>query len=205
MTSLLQLHRGGPAAGPARRQPGLAVPADRHRAAAHAGLPQHRPPGAQGAQWRYESFTGQIGRSDIAGTLQVDTAGRAPDAQRRAGLAPARPGRPRARRRRPRGDRGAGRSRHRRTPPARVLPDLPFDTARWASLDADVTLNAQSLLHAESLPLEDLQLRLRADRPAADARPADLRPGRRRSSSCGWCWMAGPSRCAGRPRAGCGA
>ena len=27
----------------------------------------------QGAEWRYESFSGQIGHSDIAGTLQVDT------------------------------------------------------------------------------------------------------------------------------------
>jgi AsmA protein len=42
-----------------------------------------------------------------------------------------------------------------------VLPDLPFDTTQWATLDADVTLDARTLLHAKSLPLDKLQLRLR--------------------------------------------
>jgi AsmA protein len=41
-----------------------------------------------------------------------------------------------------------------------MLPDLPFDTARWASLDADVTLRAQTLLRDKALPLDQLQFHL---------------------------------------------
>lgn len=41
-----------------------------------------------------------------------------------------------------------------------MLPDLPFDTARWAGLDADVTLQAQTLLRDKALPLDQLQFHL---------------------------------------------
>ena len=112
----------------------------------------------QGAQWRYESFSGKIGHSDIAGTLQVDTGAVRPLlsgalVSRRLDLADLGPAV---------GARQAAAAPAPGTPAraARVLPDLPFDTARWNSLDADVTLKAQSLRHAESSPLEDLQLRL---------------------------------------------
>ena len=112
----------------------------------------------QGGQWRYESFSGQIGHSDIAGTLQVDTRTARPMlsgalVSRRLDLADLGPAV---------GARDAAAAPRPGTPAraARVLPDLPFDTARWDSLDADVTLQAQSLRHAESLPLEDLKLRL---------------------------------------------
>jgi len=111
-----------------------------------------------GAEWRYESFSGKIGHSDIAGTLQVDTAAARPVlsgalVSRRLDLADLGPAV---------GARDAATAPAPGTPErtARVLPDLPFDTARWNSLDADVTLQAQTLRHAESLPLEKLQLRL---------------------------------------------
>jgi AsmA protein len=32
----------------------------------------------EGSVWRYDSFTGQVGRSDVAGTLQLDTASPTP-------------------------------------------------------------------------------------------------------------------------------
>jgi AsmA protein len=110
----------------------------------------------KGAEWRYESFTGQIGHSDIAGTLQVDTAGArlmlsGALVSRRLDLADLGPAV---------GAREAAAAPGTSAGTARVLPNLPFDTARWGSLDADVTLQAKSLRHAESLPLEDLKLRL---------------------------------------------
>jgi AsmA protein len=46
-----------------------------------------------------------------------------------------------------------------------VLPDRPFDTARWGSVDADVTLTAGKIERPKQLPLEDLAARIRmADR-----------------------------------------
>ncbi|HSM22987.1 MAG TPA: AsmA family protein [Rubrivivax sp.] len=115
----------------------------------------------QGAEWRYESFSGKIGHSDIAGTLQVDTAAARPLlsgalVSRRLDLADLGP----AVGAREAVAAPAAGNAARAARATRVLPDLPFDTARWDSLDADVTLQAQSLRHAESLPLEKLQLRL---------------------------------------------
>jgi AsmA protein len=108
----------------------------------------------RGTVWRYDAFTGRIGASDMAGSLQVDLAGKRPAlsadlASRlldlndlgsvigaRAGtVAPAV-----------------------RTPAAqaRVLPDLPFRIDRWNALDAEVQLRARTLLHAAAQPLENL-------------------------------------------------
>ncbi len=111
-----------------------------------------------GKTWRYEDFTARVGRSDLAGSLQVDLAGARPQltgalrAQRLAlaDLAPAVGAHPVA-------TAASSPAPARR----RLLPDEPFDTARLASLDADVTLKAQSLVRAEGLPLADLDTRIR--------------------------------------------
>jgi AsmA protein len=106
----------------------------------------------EGARWRIGPFQGQVGQSDVAGSLQLATGGPRPvmtgqltsrrlhlaDLGPAVGAAPQAPG---------------------QAPPARVLPELPFDTARWASLDADVTLAAQTLIRPGAVPLEQLQLR----------------------------------------------
>ena len=42
----------------------------------------------------------------------------------------------------------------------RVLPDLPFKTDRWNSLDADVHLRAKTIRRAAALPLENLRVHL---------------------------------------------
>jgi len=42
-----------------------------------------------------------------------------------------------------------------------VLPDLPFNTERWDSVDADMTLKAKTIRRAKALPLEDLAVHLR--------------------------------------------
>ncbi len=113
--------------------------------------------------WRYEKFTGRIGESDIAGSLQVDTGGKrtlmkADLVSNRldfADLGPligARPG-------------SVDAAVQAASPPsqtdapiperARVLPGVPFKTDRWGSVDAEVSLKAKDIRTAD-LPLENL-------------------------------------------------
>jgi len=117
-----------------------------------------------GHSWRYEKFSGRIGDSDIAGSLQVDTGGKRPVMKADlvsklldiADLGPLIGARP-----------GSVDAAKRAAPPpaqtaaptpaaARVLPDLPFNTDRWGSVDAEVTLKAKTIRRAKALPLEDL-------------------------------------------------
>ncbi len=118
--------------------------------------------------WRYEKFSGRIGDSDIAGTLQVDTGGKRPamkaDLVSRlldfADLGPligARPGSVQAAKQAaPPPSRTAPIPAQARPAQARVLPDMPFKTDRWDSVDAEVTLKARTIRRAKELPLEDL-------------------------------------------------
>lgn len=109
-----------------------------------------------GQKWRYEGFAGRIGRSDIAGTFELETGGKRPALKAElvsklldiADLGPLIGVRPNAKKA--------------ATAPksTRVLPDLPFNTARWNSVDAEVTLKAKTIRRAEALPLEDLHTHL---------------------------------------------
>src|SRR5438094_4356756 len=96
---------------------------------------------------RYENFTGKVGESDLAGTLQFDLGGKRAfmhgDLQSKLlDLA----------------DLGAlvGTDQARE----RVLPDTPFDSDRWDSIDADVRIKAGSIKRPKQLPLEDLATRI---------------------------------------------
>jgi AsmA protein len=114
--------------------------------------------------WRYEKFSGRIGDSDIAGTFQVDAGGKRPAMKADivsklldfADLGPVIGARP-----------GSVQVAKQAAPPpaqtaaptpaqARVLPDMPFKTDRWDSVDAEVTLKAKTIRRAKELPLEDL-------------------------------------------------
>jgi AsmA protein len=114
--------------------------------------------------WRYEKFSGRIGDSDIAGTLEIDTGGKRPalkadivsnllDLADLGPLIGAKPGRVQsAREAAPPPSQAAA-----ATPAqARVLPDQAFKTERWNSVDAEVTLKARTLRRAKELPLEGL-------------------------------------------------
>lgn len=118
----------------------------------------------KGNTWRYDKFSGRFGASDIAGSVEIDTAGKRPAMKAElvselldlADLGPmigARPGSVRAARQ-------AATSPAPTTalPPdkARVLPDIPFDTEHWDSVDAEVTLKAKTIRRARELPLENL-------------------------------------------------
>ena len=114
--------------------------------------------------WRYEKFSGRIGDSDIAGTLQIDTGGKRPAMKAElssklldlADLGPLIGAKP-----------GSVEAAKQAAPPpsktdaptparARVLPATPFKTDRWDSVDAEITLKAATLRRAEELPLENL-------------------------------------------------
>ncbi len=109
-------------------------------------------------QWRYENFTGRVGKSDIAGTLRVDTGIARPylvaELNSRslnfADLGPLV---------------GTRQDQHAAAPsarraPGRALPDTAFRTERWTRMDANVTLQAESIVRPQALPLSRLSTHL---------------------------------------------
>jgi AsmA protein len=122
-----------------------------------------------GRTWRYEKFSGRIGDSDIAGSVTVDTGGKRPAMKGElvsrlldlADLGPAigaRPGSVQAAKQA--APAPSQTTTAPRTAQARVLPDLPFKTDRWDSVDAEMTFKAKTIRRAEALPLEDLAAHL---------------------------------------------
>ena len=115
--------------------------------------------------WRYEAFSGRIGATDIAGNLRLDNGGKRPalkadlvssllDLADLGPLIGARRGSLEA------AKRAASPSSQEAAPTVpRVLPDLPFTTARWDSVDAEVSLKAKTI-RADDLPLDDLDAHL---------------------------------------------
>jgi uncharacterized protein involved in outer membrane biogenesis len=98
---------------------------------------------------RYEEFTGKVGESDLAGTLEVRTG----DVKRPtmkgelvskvlnlADLGPL-----------------VGTEQPREKG---VLPDMPFDPERWGSVDADVRIKAGTIKRPKALPIENLSTRI---------------------------------------------
>jgi AsmA protein len=135
-----------------------------------------------GKTWHYEKFSGKIGDSDIAGTFQVDTGGKRPAVKADllsnvldfADLGPligAKPGSVQAAKlAAPPPSRSAA-----PTPAqARVLPDMPFKTDRWDSVDAEVALSAKTIRHATELPLENLATHLSLRDSVLTLDPFDL-------------------------------
>ncbi len=125
--------------------------------------------------WRYESFSGRIGKSDVSGTLQVDTGGKRPFLHgdlvfQRLDLGDLGPviGVKKAdqvaaaqlptRQSDELKDQNAPQTAPTRATGAasRVLPDIPFRTDRWDSVDAAVNLRAKAILRDKKLPLENL-------------------------------------------------
>ncbi|MCY7309021.1 MAG: AsmA family protein, partial [Rhodoferax sp.] len=132
-------------------------------------------------RWQYENFTGRIGRSDLAGSIVVETGGQRPlltasltsTVLDMADLGPLI------------GMRVGAVEAATKTAPtpasktraklARVLPDLPFNTERWKSLDAEVTLQAKSIHRSDGLPLERLDTHLSLRNALLTLDPLDLR------------------------------
>ena len=131
-----------------------------------------------GDTWRYEKFSGRIGDSDIAGTLAVDTGGKRPamkadlvsnvlvfeDLGPLIGSRPDTVARAAGKAAEPvldsTSEAAVQTAQARTTARSRVLPELPFKTDRWDSVDAEVTLKARTIRRAKELPLENLNTHL---------------------------------------------
>lgn len=116
-----------------------------------------------GAVFEYRDFNGQIGDSDIHGSVTYTLSTPRPklvgeltsNQLRFADLAPLI---------------GADSNQDKearggttRQPEGKVLPVENFDTAAWATMDADVRFSASRIEHGENLPLTDLSTHLRLE------------------------------------------
>ena len=129
-----------------------------------------------GTRWTYAGFSGKVGTSDIAGSLQVDTGATRPVLQAElasrvldiADLGPVI------------GARSGSLQAARRAAPAapasarRVLPELPFKTDRWNSVNADVALRVAALRGVGKMDLRGLVVRLRLQDAVLTLDPLDL-------------------------------
>jgi len=142
-----------------------------------------------GSMWRYQKFAGRIGNSDLAGSMQIDLdrarpfmhgdlvserlefddlgpliGSNAPPtsaATRKAAAASAPP-----RAKRPPVSTATG--------TIRMLPEIPFKTDRWNSVDADISLRAKTILHIKELPIENLSTRLKMQDSVLTLDPLDF-------------------------------
>jgi len=112
----------------------------------------------RGKDWRYRDFSAHVGASDVAGNLEIDLAGSRPklkadvdakllDISDLGPLVGASRG-------------GDAAARGRKRDPSHVLPDVPFDSQKWNTTDADVVLRAKTLRKAKELPLEHFEVHL---------------------------------------------
>ncbi|MEO6626184.1 MAG: AsmA family protein, partial [Burkholderiaceae bacterium] len=134
-------------------------------------------------RWQYERFTGRIGRSDLAGSIVVETGGPrhlltatlASSVLDMADLGPLigmREGAINAARQAAPGTAVAAANTVPK--PDKVLPDIPFNTERWETLDAEVTLHAKSIRRPGGLPLERLETHLSLRNKLLTLNPLDL-------------------------------
>ena len=120
-------------------------------------------------RWTYEAFSGRIGKSDIAGNVQVDVGGKRPylhgevlsqlldfaDLGPLIGAKQGSAGKPAT------SQSGTGQGATiPKTAGRHVLPELPFHTERWDSVDADLKFSAKTIHRAKELPIDNLVTRL---------------------------------------------
>ncbi len=120
---------------------------------------------------KYKNFSGHFGRSDLAGTLQVNLAGPRPFLKgeltsRRLTLADLQPLIGSTEKTAATGSKPVAK--------AKLLPDIPFKAERWHTVDADVTLSAATLLRAEDVPLDNLEVHLKMINAVLTLEPLDF-------------------------------
>lgn len=122
--------------------------------------------------WRYDKFSGRVGASDVAGSLQVATGAKTPvltgevvskllDMDDLGLVIGLRPG-------------SVAQAVAKPEAGQRVLPDLPFNASRWRSVDADVKWRATRIVRANALPLENLVTHLRLKDAVLTLAPLDF-------------------------------
>ena len=111
--------------------------------------------------WTYQHFTGKVGGSDLAGTLEYLSRQPRPllrgslvsEQLRLQDLGPA-IGADSNAAKQARGQRAV-------QPAGKALPVEQFSTAKWGALDADVTFRGKRLVRTDDIPLEDINTHIR--------------------------------------------
>ena len=120
-----------------------------------------------GNRFKYADFAGQVGRSDLSGTLEFNAT---PPRKRLTGtvrskrlaladLGPAIGGPPSLKKPAAIAARSAGGRKPAKaasSPGDRALPTATFRTDRWQAMDIDVQFNGASILRSEALPITDM-------------------------------------------------
>ncbi len=142
-----------------------------------------------GKTWRFEKFSGRVGRSDLAGDVQIELGGVRPKLSgqlvsqvldfddlgpligaRTTPVASAADSTSAPAPRTPSDTPAPGPA----TAARRVLPDLPFHTERWSQFDADVTLHANSIRRTKAMQLDQLQAHVQMQDAVLTLAPLDL-------------------------------
>jgi uncharacterized protein involved in outer membrane biogenesis len=129
--------------------------------------------GRDNLRLRYENFKGQVGGSDIGGTLEylqrkprpilrgevvsqrlvwkdlgaLVGGGDAPKKQKSGEV---------------------------KQPPGKVLPVSPFNTARWGKMDADVKFSGKQIIHSDKLPVDNLDTHVTMDNGVLSLAPLNF-------------------------------
>jgi uncharacterized protein involved in outer membrane biogenesis len=127
-----------------------------------------------GDDWTYENFTGKVGESDIAGTLEYLRRQPRPllrgklvsEQLRLEDLGPL----VKADSNASKANRGAAKVQ----PSDKVLPAEPFDTKSWGVLDADVDFTGRKIIRDASLPIEDMHANLHLDNSVLSLTPLNF-------------------------------
>ncbi|MHB1678508.1 MAG: AsmA family protein [Sulfuriferula sp.] len=137
-------------------------------------------------QWRYENFIGHVGESDIAGNFTVDQSGKRPflrgnltsklldladlgpliGEKKSVSTSQSASQNPNLSQKTAQAD--AIKKTH------NVLPNIPFRTQRWGSVNADVTIHATRILRAKALPIENLMTRIQMRDSVLTLNPLDF-------------------------------
>ena len=116
-----------------------------------------------GKHFKYEQFTGQVGKSDLSGTLEFTTGGPRPRltghvASKRLALVDLGPvigakvgAKPVAKVKQ-----AAGTAKLKPAANARALPNTAFKTDRWRAMDTDVSFKGASIIRDAALPITDM-------------------------------------------------
>ena len=119
----------------------------------------------EGKHFKYEQFTGQVGKSDLSGTLEFTAGGPRPRLtgnvhSKRLALADLGPvigakvgGSPGSK---ASAKPASGAAKVKPAANARALPNTAFKTDRWRAMDADVTFNGASIIRDAALPINDM-------------------------------------------------
>lgn len=123
---------------------------------------------------RYEKFTGQVGDSDIGGTLEYLRKKPRPllrgeVVSNRLNLKDlgALVGTDSPEEKKKRGDKT-------RQPPDKVLPVAQFRSERWDKIDVQVRFTGKKIIRAESIPIDDLDTRVRLENGALALAPLNF-------------------------------